>query len=1298
MDTKIIEPRHVAVGADGTLYFTNGNVIYKLTKAGVLNLFADNLSRFENIYNYPSCVSQMVVGLDGNLYYTDSTSFTVRCVRPDGQVCTLAGSPGVREFKDGQGDAAHFYKLDGLCKDSTGMLYVCDSSIIRRIDLSGVVTSCPGLPRPCAYSRDGIAGVGMMAPSAMVSIGDGEFLFVESISNRLRHVNKYGAITTVAGERDPTIDGLQFPTPGAFAGNANNMRFSGPYGLAMDAERRLYIADTGNGRLCIGTPTAIGAPKITTHPTSPPPIIFVAGITATLSIKAEGEGLRYQWERSSCLETGNPWYAITDDAMYSGAESDTLRIAQLPASCVTWLYRCTVTNSAGFDISQPASINVTEPFLYIDPQPTDVCATEGYDAAFQVGGYSHPSVARLQWQCSRDGGVIWENLSEGSGYEGVHNLRLYVTAKRPMHGYLFRCLINIGAGDVATAAAKLSVLPATADLAFKTEAILDDGIAISFGRLIKDIAIDSKGQAYCLRGNAIYRLSSLEGDGHMIINHFVQPGYWCVYGWYNGLDVVGGSLWVGSDYGYGGGDGSLTDATFWNPQSIAMEPETDAIIVADSQNHTIRRITPDGTVSTLAGKAGEVGAVDGSLSAARFYCPEGVAVDKERNIWIADTGNHCIRRISHLGVVSTLAGLAGDPGNVDGRAGAARFNLPSRIALDAEGNAYVIDQDKHTVRKITPQGEVTTIAGKANETGYCDGPGTDARFTYLSAITVDGQGSIYVADAVNDIIRRIGKDGVVQVVAGLLDQYFIDDEDVTHGYFSDGGGAAARFCAPSGLTCDGAGNLYVVEEGSLTVRRSTPARPVIPVILTHPQDAPALSGGSVQYHIEARSTGGLTYQWQRQLNDTHIWYSLAEDATYAGTQTTTLTVNNINASMAGDRFRCLVSDGGLVLVLSREVQLTSKMLGEPSRYTETTLGSPVSFNVAVSSLGGVRYQWYRNADACPLEDGDEYSGVNTATLTVKNPTISGEKDLYFCIISDPGAQWDPAHMQRYSSMCSYTINCSQFAALSVRAAAGTSDQSLIMGFVFAGEDKAKNMLIRGVGPGLAKADTSLASVILPDPAVVLTELGANGWATVDYNDDWSGSSTELAAFAATGAGALDYLSKDAVLLRALPGRVYTAMIQGGETNGVALAEVYDAALADKSRRLTALSVRNQVGTGSNILIVGFVITGKLSKRVIVRGVGPGIADSVHNYLEDPQLQIFKYTNGSWTLVTENDDWGGDAETAALFKSAGMGKLDAESADAALVVELPPGVYTALLRGAQETTGVGMVEVYEAPEL
>jgi hypothetical protein len=345
--------------------------------------------------------------------------------------------------------------------------------------------------------------------------------------------------------------------------------------------------------------------------------------------------------------------------------------------------------------------------------------------------------------------------------------------------------------------------------------------------------------------------------------------------------------------------------------------------------------------------------------------------------------------------------------------------------------------------------------------------------------------------------------------------------------------------------------------------------------------------------------------------------------------------------------------------------------------------------VTAAGTQALLYQWQISTNGgtswSDVPSGVGYSGTTTARLNIAGVTKSMNGYQYRCLISDGT---NPAIS---SAAATLTVGWSQFAALSARAPAGTGEQTLILGFVFAGGGKPT--LVRGVGPNMS----ATVSGYMRDPQLTLYTAGGS---EVARNDNWGGTNALSAAFVKTGAGALGANSKDAALLETLTGNVYTAHVSGvNGTTGVALAEAFDADLSDKTKRLTALSVRNQVGTGEDIIIAGFVITGDAPKRVIVRGVGPGMAATVSSYLRDPYLQVWKYDIAAkkWDMVGENDNWDHTAETAALFASVGMTPpLGSDSTDAALVLTLEPGIYTAQVSGVGNTTGVGLAEIYEAP--
>lgn len=259
-------------------------------------------------------------------------------------------------------------------------------------------------------------------------------------------------------------------------------------------------------------------------------------------------------------------------------------------------------------------------------------------------------------------------------------------------------------------------------------------------------------------------------------------------------------------------DGTGSAARFNLPSGVASD-SSDNVYVADSYNDTIRKITPTGVVTTLAGMAGMTGSTDGTGAAARFSYPFGVATDSAGNVYVTDAGNGVIRKITPAGVVTTLAGTAGTQGSTDGTGAAARFNDPRGVATDSADNVYVADFLNDTIRKITPAGVVSTFAGAAGMSGSTDGTGAAARFYGPTGVAVDGAGNVYVGDADNDTLRKITPAGVVTTMAGLPPEFGS----------ADGTGAVARFGSPSGVATDSAANLYVADYENLTIRKITPA-------------------------------------------------------------------------------------------------------------------------------------------------------------------------------------------------------------------------------------------------------------------------------------------------------------------------------------------------------------------------------------------------------------------------------------------------------------------------------------------
>jgi sugar lactone lactonase YvrE len=255
---------------------------------------------------------------------------------------------------------------------------------------------------------------------------------------------------------------------------------------------------------------------------------------------------------------------------------------------------------------------------------------------------------------------------------------------------------------------------------------------------------------------------------------------------------------AGSPANPGTEDGTGRLARFMKPADVVLDSHGDLLVV-DWEAHTVRRVTPQGAVSTVAGSGGQPGASDGPGDVARFNHPNGVAIGPDDTLYIADSENHTVRRIDNKGLVSTIAGSPGVPGDADGPAAEARFSFPYDIAVDKTGNLYVADAQNNSLRMITPQGRVATVAGYGGRPGTADGHLRAARFRLPISLAVDPAGNLLVADYQNLTLRRMTPSGDTTTIAGAP------------GFpsLADGIGAAARFKAPGGLAIDKSGLVYI---------------------------------------------------------------------------------------------------------------------------------------------------------------------------------------------------------------------------------------------------------------------------------------------------------------------------------------------------------------------------------------------------------------------------------------------------------------------------------------------------------
>jgi hypothetical protein len=361
----------------------------------------------------------------------------------------------------------------------------------------------------------------------------------------------------------------------------------------------------------------------------------------------------------------------------------------------------------------------------------------------------------------------------------------------------------------------------------------------------------------------------------------------------------------------------------------------------------------------------------------------------------------------------------------------------------------------------------------------------------------------------------------------------------------------------------------------------------------------------------------------------------------------------------------------------------------------TIIGNPISamyaagetftLSTLIAGVGPFTYQWRK--------DGVAVAGANSPMLTIANADASSAGAYDVVVRNENGSATTSAALVIVSS--NVPLRASRIVNLSIRGNAGNGLQTLIVGFALGGSGTigTKPLLIRGAGPSLAQFGVT---GFLTDPQLTIY----SGSAVFSSNDNWGGNGSIRNVAAQVGAFpfANDGSNDSALYNVGMAPGAYSAQITGAAgSTGVTLAEIYDgtatASFGSSTPRLVNVSARTHVGTGGDILIAGFGISGTTPRTLLIRAIGPSLAGfGVTGALSDPKLELY---NGS-SKINENDNWGSTTALTNASMSVGAFPIDGSSKDAALLVSLQPGSYTAQVSGTEGGTGVALVEVYDVP--